>query len=340
MGKRIEYIDSMRGFTMLLVVFSHIVVLGYHELKGFTLNEVFILFRMPLFFFISGFILYKESNLRDLELFHFMQKKFMIQIIPTFVFFFIYCILFEQQIGKGIYDIFKYGYWFTLALFEFFVFYTLTLIVGRFLKLSNDREHILYLLSLLIVFAIYLLYIKGIVPWSIGAALGFLHLKYYPYFILGLLVRKYFSKFQEMLAHGWIMSSIILLFGLSSYYLLHYNYPLVDIFLPYIPGITGIVIIFAFFRRYSEKVSMETRLGRLFQFVGRRTLDVYLLHYFFVPKNLSCIGNFFSEYPNFLLEFFVSLFIAILVVAVCLICSSILRLSPVYEHYLFGVKKK
>jgi peptidoglycan/LPS O-acetylase OafA/YrhL len=37
-GKRIEYIDALRGFTMYLVVYSHIWTYGYHakEEDGFT----------------------------------------------------------------------------------------------------------------------------------------------------------------------------------------------------------------------------------------------------------------------------------------------------------------
>ena len=74
--KRIEYIDAMRGFTMLLVVYSHILVFSYEntliydlhagglnligagEGNALTFNSLFVLFRMPLFFFISGFIIY------------------------------------------------------------------------------------------------------------------------------------------------------------------------------------------------------------------------------------------------------------------------------------------
>jgi fucose 4-O-acetylase-like acetyltransferase len=76
------------------------------------------------------------------------------------------------------------------------------------------------------------------------------------------------------------------------------------------------------------------------QFIGRRTLDVYLLHYFFLPRNISFIGDFFVEHSNPTLEFFVSVFLACLVIIICLTVSEVLRMSPFLEHRLFGVKEK
>lgn len=68
--KRLEYIDALRGFTMILVVFAHIINYGYHitDAKAETMdtfNNLFIRFRMPLFFFISGFVLYKQERIWD-----------------------------------------------------------------------------------------------------------------------------------------------------------------------------------------------------------------------------------------------------------------------------------
>ena len=85
--KRLEYIDAMRGLTMLLVVYSHIMYFGY-SISDFTeinsFNAFIGLFRMPLFFFVSGFVLYKASqiwNLKDSAIF--IAKKFKVQIITT-----------------------------------------------------------------------------------------------------------------------------------------------------------------------------------------------------------------------------------------------------------------
>lgn len=62
-AKRLEFIDAMRGFTMLLVVYSHVLIFGYHqnEITHVSFNQALSTFRMPLFFFISGFVLYNSS---------------------------------------------------------------------------------------------------------------------------------------------------------------------------------------------------------------------------------------------------------------------------------------
>ena len=55
--KRIEWLDAMRGFTMLLVVAYHVAQFGFGENEKTSAALPFlVLFRMPLFFFVSGFL--------------------------------------------------------------------------------------------------------------------------------------------------------------------------------------------------------------------------------------------------------------------------------------------
>lgn len=53
---RMRVFDAIRGLSMFLVVFGH--VLGCFDLGGYDsfLGSVILTFRMPLFFFISGFL--------------------------------------------------------------------------------------------------------------------------------------------------------------------------------------------------------------------------------------------------------------------------------------------
>ncbi len=100
---------------------------------------------------------------------------------------------------------------------------------------------------------------------------------------------------------------------------------------------SGLLIVFAFFRKYQDSFTSSTRLGAGLQYIGRRTLDIYLLHYFFIPK-LPFIGDFFIETPNMLLELCCGLTLSLLLAGFCLLVSNIIRVSDLLGHYLFGAK--
>ena len=96
---RIEYIDALRGFTMILVVFYHVALTCWHiiGMDVPSIHPYLVQVRMPLFFFISGFVLYKAGikwNLLHIK--QFLHKKFIVQIIPTIVFLVLYI-----EIAKG-----------------------------------------------------------------------------------------------------------------------------------------------------------------------------------------------------------------------------------------------
>lgn len=112
----------MRGFTMFLVVFWHIMSNSF-GLSDSTLDAFFRTFRMPMFFFVSGYIGYKAIELFDgasfIKLF---KHKAFVQLVPTIIIYSIY------QFVKGRSPLANFqeglvGYWFTLALFELFTLY-------------------------------------------------------------------------------------------------------------------------------------------------------------------------------------------------------------------------
>lgn len=94
------------------------------------------------------------------------------------------------------------------------------------------------------------------------------------------------------------------------------------------------------FRKFSSWFIKEHLLGRGLQYVGTRTLDIYLLHYFFLPESLLLYNRQLPVYDSRWLEIIVVLGEAIVVLAVCLIASYVIRLSPFLAHYLFGVQQK
>ena len=103
-------------------------------------------------------------------------------------------------------------------------------------------------------------------------------------------------------------------------------------------SISGIIITLATFRKNSNFFASDNKIAKTLKFIGKRTLDIYLLHYFFLSHNLPNIFPFFTEHNLPLFEFTASLFITALIIGACLFISSVLRTNNTLAHFLFGAK--
>ena len=339
-NNRIEYIDAMRGFTMILVVVGH--VLGtYHTNDIVSYTNLFKCFRMPLFFFISGWVLYKKDvywGYKHISIF--LKKKFLIQIVPTIIFMSI--ILFgRNDITWKAFDYFKSGYWFTIALFEYFVIYSLFRFLSNYIVNNKYENHVIIFSG----FLIYLIYYLLLVPDEdlshkaiIINIIGIQQWCYYLFFCLGTIVKKYYNIYIKLSDKPYFTTTIILLFFGINIFLVNINFPLWNTIKFIILGTTGILIILTFFLRNENLLKKTNKIGYGLQYIGRRTLDVYLLHYFFLPGNLSILGTFIKTNGSPIVELVISLLLALIVISVCLILSNILRMSPILARFLFGVK--
>ena len=171
--------------------------------------------------------------------------------------------------------------------------------------------------------------------FNVLGLLSYVAWRYYLFFFLGTLARKYFPQFLKIADNGKLVACLAIIFlGISQI-------PQSDIFLREyfkfsVSGILGMTVIFALFRYLSTFTFQFSTLN----FIGTRTLDIYLLHYFFLTKFLLPHANrLLAILPTWLLPLPI-LFAAFIVVTLCLLTSYIIRLSPFLAHYLFGAKKK
>lgn len=166
--------------------------------------------------------------------------------------------------------------------------------------------------------------------------------KYFIFFVLGTIVKYKYNEIKRIVENNLFSTSIILAFlgmtilletrEIQSYYS--------KLVFQTIQSFSGVLFIFMFFEKNQKWCSHETRVGRALQYVGKRTLDIYLIHYFFLPSNLFMVGKFFTDYPNPTVEFFVSMLLALLVLSLCLVTSNLLRCSDSLTEWLLGQKKK
>lgn len=126
-NQRIEYIDALRGFAMILVVFGHIHLRGYEMVLGssFVISMIAIC-NMPLFFFLSGFVSYKRQEWIFRDTFRLSVKKISHLLIPFIIFSIFKAAVEHDGIMDVLADPMKNGYWFLPVLcWSYMVYYGL-----------------------------------------------------------------------------------------------------------------------------------------------------------------------------------------------------------------------
>ena len=344
--KRIEWIDALRGFTMFLVVHSHVEVLGMDipaHISG--LNSVVTLFFMPLFFFISGFFAYRANDTLNFKSYSAnMLKKLRVLTIPTLFFGFLYATTLyalknnispSESIVVFFNHDMKLGYWFTEALLIMFIIYYTISFLLRKRKLITRQV-------VLVAIAFLLLKLQKYTLTNNNQMVNWFCLKhiftYFQYFVFGIIISCYRNKAFKLLENDIIGGCIILLF--AGLYILHHWE--VNFFPKKIQTYTiaylGILMTINIFRHYSNFFSSKTMIGRGLQYIGRRTLDVYLIHYFFIPT-IPFLGVFFMKHNIFILQSSTAIILSLLIILFTLIVSNIIRTSPFLAYWLLGVKR-
>lgn len=346
-NRRIEYLDALRGFTMILVILNHVAAYNLNIDVYQDGNFHFYLrqFRMPLFFFVSGFVFYKANFFDDVKkIFTFLKKKISVQLISPFIFLLCYIWYRQLPMADSILSDTKVGYWFTFTLFNYFVIY---IVLGQVLKAMKIKED--YRLLIIIIIGL-LLYNFGAryyvgkycgIPTPILDFIGAGRLHYFFFFILGITIRKNFSWFENKLDNSLLTAIAVTAFFAINIFV-DYNgmNEFVSKNIKLLLGVCGIIIVFSFFRKNETYFSQSNVVSKTLQFIGKRTLDIYLLHFFFLSYNLPYIFPFFAEHNLPVWEFAVSLIMTFFIMAIFLLIGSVLRINPTMAHYLFGAKKK
>jgi hypothetical protein len=163
-------------------------------------------------------------------------------------------------------------------------------------------------------------------------------MQYFPFFLLGNIVRRYWDQAQRLMDLKWFYPILIVIIILATLDALKWHtMRMAWANLPQTVAKFGLLlIVFMYFRYYKEYFTKFSIIGLSLQYIGRRTLDIYLIHFLFLP-NLPTIGNFFdTNRHNFIMDITLSVLIGLVIIAFCIITSNILRVSPFFRKWLFG----
>lgn len=352
---RLEWLDALRGFTMILVVANHVASMGFGETwKGSSCMPFLILFRMPLFFFVSGFLAYKAAQVWDLKnLGALLLKKIKVQTIPTIAFFFLAMAILNKHflpaVEAALHVPTKGGYWFTIVLlYMFVVYYLFSYLESKIKWKSCIPITLLFIISLGVYETCYL---PRYFSWAAGyrgpqtevniflrdSSLIQLML-YFPFFLFGNIVHRYWERAQRIMDSKWFFPILIVVIILATLDALKWHtLRMAWANLPQTVSKFGLLTItFMYFRHYQQYFTKFTFMGVTLQYIGRRTLDIYLIHFLFMP-DVPQIGEYFKVHSsNFVIDLMLSVLMALVIIGFSIITSNILRISPFFKKWLFG----
>ena len=349
--KRLSWLDALRGFTMILVVAYHVAQVSFHETEKTSAALPFlVLMRMPLFFFVSGFLAYKaDFSWTVPNALRLTWKKFKVQVIPTLVFMIIFVIFkmkgdFLDGLTRLLVSPTKGGYWFTWVLLQMFIIYYVgCYVINKVSPLKEQvRGALLFVAWAVSVFAYETLYLPKVFTYHKDLFFDYSSLiqtiRYMQFFLLGNIVRRYWDKVERLFDTSWFFPLTVTLAVVccAEIFQLH-TLKKAWVNLPRTTAMYALLLLVVmFFRHYQAWFGEGQRAGRFLSFIGMRTLDIYLLHFLLLPQ-MPQVGEWLNaNQPNFLLSIVLSVSVALIVIAFCLLASQLLRVSPFLQLYLFG----
>ena len=325
--KRIAYLDVMKCLAIIEVIDWHIRSMSGFKPYGSLSALMLYAPTLPVFFFVSGLLAYKQSmNIKDL--WSNISRKFVFLVIPAVIFRMGMDLMNHKNLFSFITEGMR-GYWFTVVLFEFFlIYYLITLVI------KNEKWRIGVLLALSLA---------GIGMLALDKDFGpaFFDLrrltKYFQFFALGTLAMKFRQRY-ELLMNNEILKVMLLMSSFIVLFLTTYDMPPVlyhflrDVILRYL---TTFAIV-SFFVCHADSFQRDTRINSLVSLIGQNSLAIYLLHYFFLP-HFDPRPEWFSGL-NMTTVHLLSMLYSIAITGLCLVFIKFLSNSEFIRKYVLGKK--
>ncbi len=231
------------------------------------------------------------------------------------------------------FDAHRGGYWFTITAFELFVAYAAVAYTLEKLRASSTVKILTWLTLAGATSAIYYMACSSKIDltstWTLalGAEMFTLHMRY---FIFGILAKMFFDRFIHLVENQWItlasLAAFVVLYRMSGHVQMTLR------------ALSGIVLLFAFFHYFRQKLNSTTRIGRFLLLIGKNTLPIYLMHYIFLHGLRNLRGTPLVELicQNFVLAIILCLTLAIVIALLCIATDRALKFLPPIHALVHG----
>jgi len=333
MKQRFDYIDLLKGITILLVVFGHLLQANTVESCHHPIFSYIYSFHMPLFMFISGYIGFKTYNITTLkEAFYGISNKVRSLLIPYFVWpLIVYNLFLVSEYKFNLWNQFvdlvtKWSpLWFLWYLFMLYSIYTINILIYNSIKPKNKLLFDIFAFSIFISFSIALKYFK--IPFIVDIDSIML---YSIFFFGGVFISK------NSFISNFILNKVVFFISFIVFLLLIGQYDFFDLGIKnkiikmFISG-SAIILLY----NISLLITNNTFLIRRLKYYGKFSLVIYVTHFsmWYIWTNGSVISDLSNLYTSIII-----LTMSVVVIETCIFIKKIVSLSPPLDFMLYGEK--
>lgn len=341
MRERLLFLDALKGFAILLMVMAHIIAWSFrdwHIISKITLPaphnvlnagflwQLIYSFHMPLFFLISGYLSFKNTEINKLgDLVLKRTKRLFIPYITTG---------FLILLLKG-----YYGYWFLFSLWQLSILaIILDVILSKINKNNSWWIDIIFLsISWLILGKVCSISVLNNI---LGPFCDFG--KCYNYsipFLFGFYMKKHIEieiflndKFSFLLCIFIIMFSVR--YFSPEHECLLFIHTIITKISSYTLGICGSLLFWGIFKH----INNESKILQTFCYLGKNTMQIYVLHLLFAIQIVS-VGEFWLSvnFPTCIsTQIIYSFFMAVIAIVLSLTTDAFIKKSKVIHSFFFG----
>lgn len=284
-------------------------------------------FHMPLFMFLSGLVACSGATSSFWNMTK-LSRKLRGLLLPLIVFGMCFTMTWVSDFGSGLKCFLespnKNGYWYLMTLAVFYV--SLSIYRLNF----KQKWYIDVVLAIAIWGSMFALWKYTAQTKDYFCTLNYGN--FYPFFMLGVMTTKY-NLLNKMHKVNWLFSLCIVAYAflfcvdMPFHALVSLNK---HIFLPFC---MVYIVVTLFVGRHGAMSCWENILD----FVGKRTLDIYVIHYFFINMiHLKDLGINWEVIDNSLLMFIVAVGLSVVITALSIGVGYVLHKGKIIEKIVYG----
>ena len=328
-NERVKYIDFIKGIAIILVVMGHVelYILCRHDLFITVISAI----HVPTFIFLSGYLSYKKKDgTQNRDIFQALWNKFKRLLVPFFLISVLYAITFRINYFYLFENTYKYGYWFTFSLFSLYVIYIFANMLSN--RLNFIWKDIIFYISIYLIFLA--LFYSHFISYKVLGVLSFQQIIFYfPTFIFGVLMKKYTLFFD------WLNRQFLALIGsflvFTSCIILYYLFNIDNLPILVISNLSGVYMLIHIFKRLESTRFIN---NRFINYLGNSSLEIYLIHFFFLTILKSVWGQYLAHQDSHLMIVIYTLFFSTIIISISIVVINIINKSSILTKILFGNK--